>query len=191
MIFRFALGPKLFDRIYRWVDLPSKSFLRFTKTRNNFVEPDFANHQEVDVTRCLLLVPSDRTVDKGQLNAICQREQRFLHHVVNSHGLSENALKLGKDRVVGIRLEVDLAPAADSIHYPGVRQLLEFPLRSSKRSACFSDQITQIEFLIGTSVEEHENGSSCLSEEDVRQSGLWWCCTHSRYNCTLFEYNWH
>src|SRR5712692_9614903 len=187
MILRFALGAKLFDRIYRWVDLSAQSFFRFTKTRNTFVQPDVANHQEVDVTRRLLLVPSDRTVDKRQLNAICQREQRFLHHVVNTHGLSENALKLWKDRVVVIRLVVDLAPAANSIHYSGVRQLLEFPLRSSKRSARLSDQIPQIEFLIGTSVEEPENCSSCLSEEDVRQTGLSWCCTHSGYNCTLFE----
>jgi len=168
MIFRFALGAKFFDLIYRWVDLPAQSFFRFTKTRNNFVEPDVANHEEVDVTRSLFLVPSDRSVDNRQLNAICQREQRFLHHIVSSHGLGENALKLEKDWVAGIRLVVDLAPAANSIHYPGVRQLLEFPLRSSKRSACLSDQITQIEFLIGMSVEEHENGSSCLSEEDVR-----------------------
>src|SRR5208282_2877828 len=191
MIARFALATELFDRIHRWVDLPPQSSFRFLKIRNNFVEPDVANHQEIDVTRSVVLVPGDRTVDKRQADAICQGQQRFLDHVVNPHRFGENALKLAKDRAIVIRLVVNLVPATDSAHNSGVRQLLEFPLCSSNRSACLSDQIPQIEFLIGTSVEEHENCSSCLSKEDMRESGGRRYCTHFGYNCILFEYNQH
>jgi hypothetical protein len=55
MILRFQFGPKLFDRIHCWIDLSGERFFRFTKTRNNLVESNVANHQEIDVTRSLFL----------------------------------------------------------------------------------------------------------------------------------------
>ena len=71
---------------------------------------------------------------------------------MNSHGLGQNTLAFLKDRVVRICLIVDLAPPADSTDNPGVRQLLQFPLRRSLRSFGLSDQIPEIEFLVGTSI---------------------------------------
>jgi hypothetical protein len=65
----------------------------------------------------------------------------ILEHAVNSHGLGQNTLALPKDRVVRICLIIDLVGATDSTDNPGVRQLLQFPLRRSQRSFGLSDQI--------------------------------------------------
>src|ERR1700732_791350 len=171
MIFGFAFGAKLLDRIDCRVNLPAKSLFRLAETRNNVVEPDFADNHQIDVTRSTLLLPCDRAVNEGQSNAIRERHQRILDQVVNSNRLRQNALEFGKDRVVLVCLIIHLVPAADAPHDPNIRELLQFPLGGSKGRSCLANKVPQIKLLIRMAIEQSENRASALAEQDVGETG--------------------
>ena len=116
------LGGELFAKlswpVYGWIDLPAE--LRFTIAEGGYHirETYLADHHQIHVARCVLVPTCNRAVNKSKSNALDDGSEPFIQNVSYSGRFRKNALQLCEDRVLTIRLVVDLMATANSLNEP-------------------------------------------------------------------------
>lgn len=120
------LGRKLFAKLSRpvegGIDIPAQIRFDLAQGRDHIGKTYLAHDHQIHIARRSFFASCNRTVHECKLNLILKRSAAFMQNVSYSGRFCEDALQLSKNRVLSIRLIVDLVTTTDTVNEPGVTQ---------------------------------------------------------------------
>lgn len=169
MLLRANLGSELVCRVHGRIDIPPKSFFSSLYRCDHICEGRFTNDQQIDVTGGVELTPRSRAEHERRVHTICEGHQCLTQNVHESSGLGEEALQLGKDCGLLVRLEVHLLAADLAAHEAGSGQLFQLALNRADGAACLPYQLAQVVRFVSMTEEPSEHTPSRAAEKKSRR----------------------
>jgi hypothetical protein len=130
VILRCGLLPKFRGRIAGDVDLAAEPGLGLPQGRGEVCESHIPGHQQVDVTRRMLVTACDRPVDERAGNPPFKRTKDRLERRHYTGGLVDQTAQLGKDRGSRVSLEVGAGSLSASLEDAPIDQRFELTLEA-------------------------------------------------------------
>ncbi len=147
------------------VDVAANAPLCRGECVGDFGKGRIADDKDVDVAVVAQLATRCRAEHEGHADFCAEWLQAVADDVDDAARLQDDRVKLLEDRAAAVRLEVDLSalrrPPKDS--RPHERS--ELPLNGAECRARLPDDLSQVEALSGSAIEQRQDLSACRTEQ--------------------------